>query len=969
MEGGLTLDSRAGWLTGGDSGPAVVPKQPDKSLLLKAIEHSSELQMPPEDKLSSKQIENIRKWIENGAPDPRAKVQPDKSKDLSDWWSLKPIKRPALPKATGLGTASNSPDSFANIPKAVHPIDAWIEQRLTKEKLKLSKSASAKELVRRLYCDLHGLPPTPEQVQKATANLNEESWSQLIDELLDSPRYGERWARHWLDAVHFADTHGCEHDVKRPHAWPYRDYVIESFNQDKPWPQFVKEQLAADHFYPDQSNLTPALGFISAGPLELSRASTAPVTFDYLDRDDIVSQCMAVFASATANCARCHDHKFDPISQEDYYSLQAIFAGGGKGDREYDSDPAVQRERARLTKNLDTIRSRNEKFLLSNENRPIVKKFETSMGNRPVWIPLDIQSVQAESQAELKQLPDGSWLASGENPQTDIYTINGTGQGIGTGKGADKKLRQVTAIRLDVMSHDSLPMKGPGRCANGNLHLNEIVVTHESSGQTTEVKIATASADWNQSGWTIQHAIDRNEKSAWGIYPEVAKNHFAIFKFASPIKVDEKSRLAIQLKQLHGGSHLIGRFKIYLTDSTSQTIEVLPEKVQQALAMPESKRTRQQQLELATFVLESETRQQLAKLPPTQQVYAWSTHYSHAKKLDQAMAPKTVHVLKRGNIDRPGKVAVPGSLSMAAQLKNRFSESVQGNESLRRAAFAEWVIDRDNPLAWRSIVNRVWAYHFGRGLCDTPNDFGRMGSLPSHPEMLDWLAVWFRDEAKGSFKKLHRLILTSKTWRQSATVRKGHPVHAIALNVDAENKLLWRFSLHKLDAESYRDSILQIAGSLDLTMGGPGVEQFKKSKGPQATPHLDYEAYDWKAPGANRRSIYRVVWRGIADPFMESLDFPDLGLLTAQREKSSSSLQALATFNNDFVLHFSQVLGKRLQRESPTLDSQVERACQLIWLRKPSEEEAQRLIQYAQQHSISALCRVLFNSNEFLFIR
>ena len=293
-------------------------------------------------------------------------------------------------------------------------------------------------------------------------------------------------------------------------------------------------------------------------------------------------------------------------------------------------------------------------------------------------------------------------------------------------------------------------------------------------------------------------------------------------------------------------------------------------------------------------------------------------------------------------------------------LPGRFKLPDPKQESARRAALADWLAHHDNPLTWRSIVNRVWLYHFGQGLCDTPNDFGRMGSLPSHPELLDWLAVWFRDEAKGSLKELHRLILTSETWQQASQVATEAR--------DSDNRLLWRMNRQRMAAEVFRDSILRISGRLDLKMGGPGIEQFLKTQGPQSTPALNYPAYDWNLPDASRRSIYRVVWRGIPDPFMETLDFPDLGLLAPKRGFSVSALQSLAMFNNDFILHCSEWLAQRVESEGRGLETHVDRVVRLVWLRSPTASEQVGLTNYARNHGLPALCRILLNSNEFLFI-
>ena len=373
MEGGLTLDSRSGWSEGGERGPAIVPGKPEQSLLIKAVlRGDSNFQMPPDAKLSAAEIEILTEWIKRGAPDPRTtKPRLEQAIDPTDWWSLRPLLRPVVPN---VATRNGETDNV---------IDAFVQRRLSDKKLSATPRADRRTLIRRVYLDLHGLPPTPEAVEAFVADPDPLAYEKLVDELLASDRYGERWARHWLDTVHFADSHGCEHDVFRPNAWRYRDYVISSFNRDTSWSRFIREQLAADRFYPEEPQLTAALGFIAAGPLELSRAGTAPVTFDYLDRDDMVAQTMAAFTSTTANCARCHNHKFDPISQEDYYSLQAVFAGVGKGTVEFDVDPQVARKRLRFSELLAATKSGDQSTLLAEEHVAIVARWEEEFGHQP----------------------------------------------------------------------------------------------------------------------------------------------------------------------------------------------------------------------------------------------------------------------------------------------------------------------------------------------------------------------------------------------------------------------------------------------------------------------------------------------------------------------------------------------------------------------------------------------------------
>lgn len=942
MKGGLALDSRSGWEKGGDSGPAVVPGQPSESILLEAISHlDADLKMPPKKKLAEAEIATLTEWVRLGAPDPRnAPPKKDFTALAESWWSLAPLKQPPLP-------AHKSADS--------NPIDLFIRHRLSVDKLSPAPRADRRTLIRRLSLNLHGLPPTPEQSASFAADSDPQAYRKLVDRLLASPRYGERWARHWLDTIHFADSHGCEHDVQRPNAWPFRDYVINRLNEDVSWDRFIREQLAPDVFYPEESHLLAGLGFVAAGPLELSRASTAPVTFDYLDRDDIVTQTMSAFVSTTANCARCHDHKFDPITQEDYYSLQAVFAGVGKGDLEFHFDPRTKARRAELTALKKAAAAKGESILDSKFADIIAEWERRHTGSPATWHTFHPESFQSSSGTTLRRLEDQSYLATGSPPETDIYTITGA-----------TTLTTLTGIRLDVLPHESLPAKGPGRAVNGNLHLSEfeVFLTAPGASEPSKLKVKRASADWNQQDWNIAHALDGKQETAWGIHPKEGEAHHAVFELQDVASVQAASRLTVVLKQVHGRSHLLGRVKISLTDAPGANADILPDHLRAALALHPKERSKDQQLAIAGRALEVHAERELDQLPGPTTVYAVTPAWSHGKKLDTPLSkPKTVHVLHRGDIKKPGKEAVSGSISAIRALPGRFAISDQDHEANRRAALADWIAHKDNPLTWRSVVNRVWHYHFGRGLCDTPNDLGRMGGTPSHPELLEWLAVWFRDEAKGSLKELHRLILNSQTYQQSSLVPNED-----AATIDSNNRLLWRMNRSRLDAESYRDSLLQISGRIDLTMGGPAIELFNKHKGIQSTPKLDYQAYDWSQPAAARRSIYRVVWRGIADPFMEALDFPDMALLAPKRGNSVSALQSLTLYNNSFVLHHSDQLAAHLSAKSTSLEEQVRRAVQLTCLRDPTNSELRNLTEFAQSHGLASLARVLFNSNEFLFI-
>jgi hypothetical protein len=401
-----------------------------------------------------------------------------------------------------------------------------------------------------------------------------------------------------------------------------------------------------------------------------------------------------------------------------------------------------------------------------------------------------------------------------------------------------------------------------------------------------------------------------------------------------------------------------------VTSENAADAVAVPEEVETALAISATERTETQRVVVAAHLLRLAANEALASLPTQSVVYAAATSVAipGGDPLRVVAKPKVVNVLDRGEFLKPGAVAEPGALSALKHLPARFSLKDPDNEGERRAALAEWLADSGNVLTWRSVVNRVWHYHFGHGLCDTPSDLGKMGGVPSHPELIDWLAVWFRDDAKGSLKQLHRLIVTSAAYRQSSDSRDD------AAKLDSDNRLLWRQNRQRLDADAVRDFTLAASGALDLTMGGPANKHFKQGPGPQLTPALDYTAYDWSKPGASRRSIYRYVWRGIADPFMEALDFPDLGLLSPVRGFSASSLQSLTLYNNDFVLYHSAAMAKRVEADARTLDAQVTRAVQLVWLRAPTAGEGAEFSEFARERGLAALCRLLLNSNEFLFI-
>jgi hypothetical protein len=924
---------------------AIEPGKPDASSLLERVTTTdADLRMPPEgEPLSATEVDTLRRWIAAGANWPQH-------------WAYRPLAVPDVPR----------PQSEELSQWCRTPIDQFIVARLQAAGLEPSPQADRLTLQRRASFDLCGLPPTPEEVDAFLNDNSPSAWQDCVQRLLDSPQYGERWARHWMDLVHFAETHGHDQDRPREHAWPYRDYLIRSFNADKPYARFVREQIAGDVLDPLNPDAIVATGLLAAGPWdESSLRDIREDSLDreigrYLDRDDIVTTVMSTFASTSVHCARCHDHKFDPISQAEYYGLQAVFAATDKANRKYDPDPIVARRRVDLTDSLSALEQQFQTAptgLLTEETRDAVAVWEQNVGNEAVlWRPLIVEKAVSQGGATLTPDEQQAVLASGPRPDKDVYVVTATSD-----------LQKITALRLEVLTHTDLPMLGPGRQDNGNLHLNEVrgfQMLDAEAGTTRELRVVEPFADFNQNGWAITAAFDGNPNTAWGIFPEIARPHEAVFPLQTAATSDTTCRLRIELHQIHGGGHLIGRFRLSATDASVERLKTAPRiplPVGQILDIPAAERSEAQQTELAHWYLRDRLQRELAGLPDQQLVYSGTSQFAPDGSFKPAPAPRTIHVLQRGLVTQPQAEAAPQALSCVDTLPSSFDISAAAPEGDRRLALANWLADERNPLVWRSIINRVWQHHFGRGLVTTPNDFGLMGASPSHPDLLDWLAVTLQQRG-GSLKELHRLILTSAVYQQQSAARPA------AQQLDADNRLLWRMTRRRLDAESFRDALLLVSGTLDPTMGGPSVRQFIQTPGAHVTPNIDYQSFDVDDPANYRRSVYRFLFRTIPDPFMEAVDCPDGSQLTPQRNVSLTALQALATLNDKLVVRLSERFAARLTAAQPDIDGQINLAFRHLLGRPPRVEERELVAAYAKQHGLANACRFLFNTNEFLFV-
>ena len=768
-EGGLSLATAESAFAGGESGEAITQGDATESYLVERIlPVDGKAEMPEgQPPLTAEEIALIERWIDQGADWPENLVL-----ELPVWWSFAPLEKPTLPVVKDHQWSRN-------------PVDRFIFEGLTEKDLHPSAEADRRTLIRRLSYDLLGLPPLPEEVDRFVNDSDPEAYEQLVDRMLASPRYGERWGRHWLDIVHYGETHGYDKDKMRLHAWPYRDYVVRSFNTDKPYTRFIHEQVAGDVLFPGTVDGIEALGFIAAGPWDhVGHAEVPETKIDgkvarHLDRDDMVRSTMMTFMSLTVGCAQCHDHKFDPITQEDYYSLQAVFAALDRADHQYHDDPELTLRRQSLRKRGRTLQHRERK----------VKK--------------EIESAEKKLTGEKKKLAE-----------------------------TEKKSQDAQAI-------------------------------------------------------------------------------FSVANFADSV-AEKKQELAALAATLGG------------------------------------------------------IRKELSALPEPKVAYIGKVHYGGGTFIGrgyQGERPRTIHVLHRGSVTTPGKEVGPGALTCVEGPIARFELPADAPEGERRRHLAAWLTNPQNPLPWRSLANRIWQFHFGRGLVDTPGDFGRMGSTPSHPELLEYLAAELRQSE--SIKRLHRLIVTSATYRQVSTAEEE--LVAATEPIDSENRFYWRMNRRRLEAEAVRDSVLSAAGRLHLKMGGPSFQDFVIDK-PEHSPHYEYHLHDATKSDSHRRAIYRFVVRSQTQPFLTVMDCADPSMLVAQRNVTISPLQSLALLNNQLMLVMAKEFAEQVKANPGNLAQKVDAAFELALSRKPTPVESASLHVYADRHGLANTCRVIYNLNEFVFI-
>jgi hypothetical protein len=909
-KGQFRLDARGPALKGGVGGVTIVPGRGAESLLIKLLlDADEEVRMPQKaPALPKEKIDLLRRWIDEGA------VWPDSAAGEAaveqHWAYVKPVRRETPPDR--------------------HPIDHFILERLKKEGIEPSPAADRATLVKRLTYDLLGLPPTPEEVD---AFLREGDREKLVDRLLASPHFGERWGRHWLDQARYADSDGYEKDNPRPDAWRYRDWVIDAVNDDLPFDQFTVRQLAGD-LLPDAGAMTHLATAFHRQTLTNTEGGVDKEQFRVEAVFDRTETTGAVWLGLTVGCARCHNHKFDRISQQEYYQIFAFFNNGDETTREvpvseealakYETEKAAYDAKRRGLE--ERLAKERPAFLAKlpaweGETRARLRE-EEAEGVK--FAPLEILSIKPLHEVTFKKLDDGSWLAGGADAATETYVVS-----------AKPPAKPVTGIKIEVLPDKSLPGQGPGRTPHGNFVLSEFKVDG--------LQLKDASADFSQQDWGVAGAIDGNPKTGWAVSPQMGKGHHATFLAAAPTAFE--APLVITLDQQYGERHTIGRFRLSAMTGTKPPL-ALSDDVRKALAADPAKRSPAQLDLLLEQVAEGnplvKQLQAHRKTEPKAPVMSVRVLQQRAKD------PRVTKLFHRGEFLQPKQEVKPGTLASLHPLKPR-------GETPDRLDLALWIVDPANPLTARVMVNQIWSHLFGQGLVRTSNDFGVRGERPSHPELLDWLATEYL-RLGWSRKALIRRIVTSEAYGRSS-------IHRPELaDRDPRNDLLYRQNRFRVEGEIVRDLALAVSGLLSKKVGGPSV--FPPM--PADIAALSYAGnFKWKnSEGEDRyrRGMYTYFKRTSPYPHLMNFDCPDSNTTCVQRRTSNTPLQALSMLNNEVFVEAAAALGKRLASMPDGLSG----GFRLCVARNPSEVEVSKLKALLEAGGWTAVARVLLNLDEFI---
>jgi len=922
--GNLRLDAKASAL----NGKVVVPgKSAESTLYQRVAGLGDQARMPMGGKpLDAAQIALLKTWIDQGAAWPEGAGAV--SAEVKKHWAFVTPKRPALPAVQNKAWVRN-------------PIDAFVLARLEKEAMQPAAEADRITLLRRLSLDLTGLPPTPEDADAFVKDTSNDAYAKQVERLLNSPHYGERWGRHWLDAARYADSDGFEKDKQRV-VWFWRDWVINAINRDLPYDRFLTEQLAGDLLPNATQDQIVATGFLRNSMIN-EEGGIDPEQFRMeamFDRMDAIGKAML---GITIQCSQCHNHKYDPIQQEEYYKLFAFL------NNSHESNLAVysaeeHQKRAEIFGRIRELEAGIQHRTADWQQR--MAQWEAKVRNdQPVWTVVrpDIDDISTGGQKYLPQ-GDGSVLAAGYAPTKHRakFTIK-------------TDMKNIAAFRLELMNDPNLPLGGPGRSIKGTAALTEFDVEYapvDDPKKVTKVKMAKATADLNvperelekiyfdksknrRVTGPISYAIDGNDFTAWGIDAGPARRNLprkAVFVADKPIENPNEVLLTFYLKQNHGGwnsddnmNHNLGRFRLSITAAADAVADPLPVAIREILAKPAGERTPAQ-----TQAVFSHWRTTVPEwVSVNDDIEAlWKQHPDGSSQLvlNERNEMRSTFQLIRGDFLKPGKqvqAGVPAAL-----------HPVPKGAPANRLGLAMWLTDRNSPTTARAMVNRMWQAYFGTGIVATSEDLGRQCEPPSHPELLDWLAVEFMDRG-WSVKNIHRLIVHSNTYRQAS---KATPE---LLEKDPYNRLLARGPRLRVEGEIVRDIALAASGLLNAKVGGPSV--YPPAPDFLFQPPASYGPKNWheeKGEDRYRRGIYTFRYRSVPYPMLQNFDAPNGDFACVRRTRSNTPLQALTTLNEPLFLETARALAKKTMTEGGSTDAdRIVYAFRRCMARPPSEAE------------------------------
>jgi len=892
-KGKLRLDSKTLALKGGTSGPAILPGKGKESYLTKRLRgEGGEDRMPLDhDPLPPAQIKVIEAWIDQGAKWPdEASVATARIE--SHWSFVKPV-RPAIPAVKNATWVKN-------------PIDAFVLARLEKEGLSPSPEADRATLIRRVYLDLIGLPPSPAEVDAFVNDPSANAYEAVVDRLLANPHYGEQWARHWLDLARYADTNGYEKDRPR-NIWPWRDWVIEAINHNMPFDQFTVEQIAGDML----PNATPqqrvATGF-HRNTMTNEEGGIDIEEFRFKSIVDRVQTTSTTWLGQTLQCAQCHNHKYDPFSQKEYYSFFALLNNADEPEMEI-PDPAITSKREAIAQQIAKLEAARESEL-KDADAKFRKWVQENEPRAKHWTNVRPGGLVSKKHATMELLPDDSILVSGDKPNNDTYDLDLSGNFGG-----------VTAIRLEVLPDPSCPEGGPGRAplfSPGDFLLSEVEMTRGDGGEP--ITFAGASHSYAEKGRSAEACLDGKLDTGWSIKGRTGEAHWAVFNLATPLPAGE-SKLRLRLIQQYIHQMTIGRLRVAVTrDPDAKALPDLPPAVEAALATPaDARREVLKSQFLSTAPELAAANKRIADLRRSMPKYVSTMVFEERR-------PQFVRVTRlhhRGEFMDEREPVTPGVPAVLPQLPAGVKPD--------RLALAGWLVSPENPLVGRVVMNRDWALIFGRGIVATVGDFGVQGEKPSHPELLDWLATEFVAR-HWDVKAMHRLMVTSATYRQASRVTPE------LLAKDPANVLLARGPRVRVEAETVRDIALAAAGLLSDRVGGPSV--FPPQ--PAGIAELSYGATPWPtSKGADRfrRGLYTYLKRTSLYPGLTTFDAPTTEFTCPMRTRSDTPLQALQVMNDRVFVEAAQGLARRLMGEPGDVGGRARLAFRLCVSRAPTADE------------------------------